>query len=45
MVPTLQTRLEKFKNLDECTFRILELESINKKIVSDFENKLQLIRE
>ena len=45
IAPTLRTRLERFKNLDECTFRILELESINKKIVSDFEDKLRVIRE
>jgi hypothetical protein len=31
--------------MDECTFKILELESINKRVVNDFEERLQRIRE
>ena len=33
LVATLRARLDRFRNLDECTFKILELESTNKQMV------------
>lgn len=44
VVHNLRARVERFRNLDECTFKILELESINKRVVNDFEEKLKKIR-
>ncbi len=41
----LRARVERFRSMDECTFKILELESINKRVVNDFEERLQRIRE
>lgn len=36
LVHNLRARVERFRNLDECTFKILELEAINKRVVNDF---------
>ena len=36
--------MDRFRNLDECTFKILELESTNKKIVMEFEERVRRIR-
>jgi hypothetical protein len=44
LLPTLCTRIDRFRNLDECTFKILELESLNKQVVTDFEAKLARVR-
>jgi len=33
LMPTLRARVDRFRNLDESTFKILELESLNKQIV------------
>jgi chromosome segregation ATPase len=45
LVHNLRARVERFRSLDECTFKILELEAINKRVVNDFEERLQVIRE
>ena len=36
--------MDRFRNLDECTFKILELESTNKKIVVEFEERVRRIK-
>lgn len=41
LVHNLRARVERFRNMDECTFKILELEAINKRVVNDFEERLQ----
>jgi hypothetical protein len=45
LVHNLRARVERFRNMDECTFKILELEAINKRVVNDFEERLQQIKE
>ena len=41
---TIRARVDRFRNLDECTFKILELESTNKKIVVEFEERVRRIK-
>lgn len=45
LVHNLRARVERFRNMDECTFKILELEAINKRVVNDFEERLQQIKD
>lgn len=45
LVHNLRARVERFRSMDECTFKILELEAINKRVVNDFEERLQQIKE
>lgn len=44
VLENLRARVERFRNLDECTFKILELESVNKKVINDFEEKLKKMK-
>lgn len=39
----LRNRVDRFRNLDECTFRIMELEALNKRMVVEYDERIAAI--